>query len=122
MGQFTVFARIAEVEFSEIVTSSQDLGVKLRIYLVDKSFIDFFYSTRTTILRFAIHWERQHTDATFYRIDNTPDKKWRKVKSFPIHCHYKEYDSVIEPPFQIEKPLNLEQILRNFLRFTKTIL
>lgn len=76
MGKFTIFTRIAEVEFSEIVISSQDLGLKLRIYLRDKSFIDFFYTTRLKTQRFSVHWERQHVDSTIYRIDNTPDKKW----------------------------------------------
>ena len=36
MGKFTVFARIAEVEYADIVISCQDLGLKLRIYLTDK--------------------------------------------------------------------------------------
>lgn len=122
MGKFTIFARIAEIEFSEIVISSQDLDSKLRIYLIDKSFIDFFYSTKTKTQRFAIHWERQHADATIYRIDNTPDKKWRKVKSFPIHFHSREHSHVIDPPFNLKKNFELEDLLRSFLVFTRTII
>ena len=60
MEKFTAFARIAEIEFSDIILSTQDLGQKLRIYLKDKTFIDFFYTTRLKIVRFSIHWESTH--------------------------------------------------------------
>jgi hypothetical protein len=116
MGKFTKFARIAEIEFSNIVISCQDLSYKLRIYLKDKSFIDFFFSRKTKILRFSIHWERTHIDKTIYRLDNTPDKKWNKIKTFPVHFHYQKYESVKIPPFNTNKQ-NLENIFRDFLKF-----
>src|SRR5436309_1433607 len=99
MEKFTEFARIAEIEFSEIVLSTQDLGQKLRIYLPDKSFIDFFYTTNLKTKRFSIHWERTHIDGFIYRLDNTPDKKWRNVSTFPLHFHNKVYDNVTIAPF-----------------------
>ncbi len=46
MGKFAKFARIAEIEFSDLVLSTQNLGVKLRIYLLDKSYIDFYFTTK----------------------------------------------------------------------------
>ena len=119
MGKFTKFARIAEVEFSVIALSTQNLGLKLRIYLIDKSFIDFYFTTRTTVKRFSIHWERIHIDKTVYRLDNTPDKKWRKVKTFPIHFHNKKYNLVIKPPFVLKPKISLENIFRIFLQFTE---
>lgn len=122
MGKFSRFARIAEVEFSDIVLSTHHLGHKLRIYLKDKSFIDFFLTENLKITRFSLHWERRHIDKTIYRLDNTPDKKWKKVKSFPTHFHKEKYANVIPPPFNVSKKEKLETILRKFLNFAKKIL
>ncbi|MDP2750950.1 MAG: DUF6516 family protein, partial [Nanoarchaeota archaeon] len=83
MEKFAAFARIAEIEFSDIILSTQDLGHKLRIYLKDKTFIDFFYTTGLKTQRFSLHWERTHIDSSIYRLDNTPDRKWREVDTFP---------------------------------------
>lgn len=121
MGKFAAFARIAETEFSDIVIATQDLGHKLRIYLLDKSFIDFFFTTRPEKRRFAIHWERIHVDKTIYRIDNTPDKKWRAAATFPVHFHKKKYKNVTTPPFNVDK-IPLEELLRQFLNFSRNTL
>lgn len=118
MGKFAGFARIAETEFSDIVISTHDLGHKLRIYLKDKSFIDFFYTEKLKERRFSIHWERYHIDNTFYRLDNTPDPKWKKVKTFPEHFHFQKYNQVDVPPFPISS-LNLKVFFREFLNFAR---
>jgi len=117
MGKFTQFARIAETEFSDIVISSYDFGHKLRIYLRDKSFIDFFYTTQTNTHRFSIHWERIHIDNTIYRIDNMPDPKWEEIDTYPIHFHKGNYNTVEESPFDTN--LSLEELLRSFLSFAR---
>ena len=116
MEKFTKFARLAETEFPDIVISTHDLGHKLRVYLKDKSFIDFFYSTKSKITRFAIHWERVHLDGNFYRLDNTPDKNWSKVKTYPLHFHDKIYENVTSSPFE-SKNKTLLSIFRQFLNF-----
>jgi len=119
MEKFSEFARIAEIEFSDIVLSAHFLDYKLRIYFIDKSFIDFYFTTKTKKLRFAIHWERYHLDKKIYRLDNTPDKKWQKIKSFPLHFHNGSYNKVIKPPFKITKKDNLKNIFREFLKFVR---
>jgi|SRR3990167_9251606 len=119
MEKFAKFARIAEIEFSDIVLSTQDLNNKLRIYLEDKSFVDFYFTTTLKVQRFSIHWERQHLDKTIYRIDNTPDKKWKKTKFFPVHFHDKIYEKVKDPPFRFNLKISLEQIFREFLKFAR---
>lgn len=119
MEKFAKFARIAEIEFSDIVLSSQNLGHKLRIYLRDKSFIDFFYTTRLKDQRFSIHWEKTHIDGSIYRIDNTPDTKWNNVGTFPIHFHNKTYSVVESAPFPLNENVELMTVLRNFLRFVE---
>lgn len=120
MEKFAKFARIAEVEFSDIVLSTHGLDLKLRIYLKDKSFIDFFFTTKLKKQRISIHWERAHLDKTFYRLDNTPDKKWMKINTYPIHFHNSEYSKVRESPFAIKENLSLEVIFRMFLNFSKS--
>src|SRR3990167_5741214 len=101
MDKFSRFARIAETEFQDIVISSHDLGAKLRIYLTDKSFIDFFISSQSMLKRFSIHWEN--------------------VKSYPLHFHFKNYENVKVPVFDINnKPLT--DIYRAFLKFVRSAL
>lgn len=119
MEKFTAFARIAEIEFSDIVLSTQDLGNKLRIYLKDTSFIDFYFTTKLQTRKFSMHWERRHINASIFRIDNTPDKNWKKVKTFPLHFHNKTYENVDVPPFLVSKQNSLLTLFRNFLRFAK---
>ena len=119
MEKFAAFARIAEIEYSDIVLSTQALGTKLRIYLKDTSFVDFYYTTKLGKQRFALHWERVHVDGFIYRIDNTPDKKWNNVSTFPIHFHNKIYKDVTPPPFSMENDLALEKVFRDFFHFVK---
>lgn len=119
MAKFAKFARIAEIEYSDIILSTQDLGHKLRIYVNDKSFIDFFFTRKLKKQRFSIHWERSHIDKNIYRIDNTPDKKWKSVKSFPLHFHNERYDNVEVSPFILKQNYSLEDIFRSFLDFAK---
>lgn len=119
MEKFAKFARIAEVEYSDIVLSTQDLGYKLRIYIKDKTFIDFFYTSKLKTQRFSIHWEKTHIDKSIYRLDNTPDKKWTDVLTFPIHFHNKIYDHVEEAPFAVAQRDSLENVLRRFLSFVR---
>lgn len=119
MEKFEEFNRIAEIEYSDIVLSTQDLGNKLRIYLKDKSFIDFYFTKTLKIQKFSIHWERSHIDAVIYRIDNTPDKKWESVNTFPIHFHNKNYNKVEPSPFPIKQNEALKHIFRKFLNFVR---
>ena len=119
MEKFAAFARIAEIEFSDIVLSTQDLDHKLRIYLKDKTFVDFSYTAKLKTQRFSIHWERTHVDELIYRLDNTPDRKWRKVVTFPIHFHNKTYNQVVTAPFSVDQRISLKIVFRRFLSFVK---
>ncbi len=63
--------RIAETEFLTLVRSTTILRDKLRVVLVDGSYvdgsyIDFWWSTQIPG-RYAHHWERRHVDGTIYR-------------------------------------------------------
>lgn len=119
MEKFTAFARIAEIEFSDIILSTQDLGHKLRIYLKDKTFIDFFYTIKLENQKFSLHWERTHIDNSIFRLDNTPDRKLSEVSTFPTHFHNKTYNKVYPAPFTIDKKDSLKIIFRKFMKFVK---
>ncbi len=51
--------------YPEIVIDAEIVYGKLRIYLIDESFIDVWISRRLSN-RYAIHWERRHIDGTIY--------------------------------------------------------
>lgn len=122
MEKFSKFARIAEIEFSDIVLSTHLLDLKLRIYIKDKSYIDFFFTTSLKEQRFSIHWERNHVDKIIYRLDNTPDTKWKRVSTFPFHFHDGKYDKVKQTPFFVKEDFVLEEVFRDFLKFARKIM
>lgn len=90
--------QIAEVEFSTIIVDSQPFGDKLRLFLVDESYIDIWLSRKLNN-RFGFHWERQHVDGTLYRYDNFPDTDWHLVVTYPYHFHNGSQKKVETSPF-----------------------
>ncbi len=79
-------AYIAESEFADVVTGWDVIEGKLRLYIIDESFLDIWFS-RQLEGRYAYHWERRHVDETIYRWDNAKHDVWKKVKTFPHHFH-----------------------------------
>ena len=86
--------------------------VKLRIILVDKSFLDVYWSRSG---RFSLHWERRHVNGTVYRHDNAPHEKWRYVKSFPKHFHKGREDRVVDSNLP-DDPLGAVLTFLKFIR------
>ncbi|ABM81437.1 hypothetical protein Hbut_1622 [Hyperthermus butylicus DSM 5456] len=72
--------------YPEVVVDVEIVYGKLRIYLIDESFIDVWISRRLPN-RYAIHWKRRHIDGTIYRWDNTPHEINRHIPTFPHHFH-----------------------------------
>jgi Family of unknown function (DUF6516) len=89
---------IAEIEFNEIVIDGQLLGDKLRLFLLDSSYIDLWLSRKLKD-RFGFHWERRHLDGTLYRYDNFPDTDWNMVATYPYHFHNGSQKNVEASPF-----------------------
>ncbi len=56
MADLEDLKRIAEVEFADIVRTSMSIDYKMRIILIDNSFIDVFLSERLPN-KFGFHWE-----------------------------------------------------------------
>lgn len=114
MTSLEIIRRIAEIEFEQVVSFSEIIGKKLRLYLTDRSFIDIYIS-QTIKNRFAFHWEREHLDGKIFRFDNYPDTKWKKVKSFPYHFHNGDQSKVIATDFSQE----IIGGFRDFMRFVQ---
>ena len=107
--------QIAETEFSDIVVEAFSPDVnELRIFLIDGSFVDVWFSLKLEG-RYSDHWERRAVDGTIYRHDNAPHKRWETVKTFPRHVHDGSEERGVESDIS-EEP---EQALRSFLEFVR---
>jgi hypothetical protein len=107
-------AEIAEEEFFDVVLQAQIIGGKLRLQIIDGSYLDIWFSMKIEG-RFAYHWERRMIDGTIYRYDNRPHEKLRYMKSFPMHFHDESDDKIKEGEFG-EHP---RDILRAFLQIVR---
>lgn len=87
---------LAAIEFADTVTNAHSPGTnQARIYLIDGSFIDVWYSLKLAG-RYSYHWERRAIDGTTYRHDNAPYASWQFVATFPKHFHDGTELNVIE--------------------------
>lgn len=83
--------QVAVDEFGDIVVSA-DIDIlpsgdprKLRLQIVDGSFVDIFISVSG---RYSYHWQRTDAaNAAIYRHDNAPHASWRGVDTYPKHFH-----------------------------------
>jgi len=107
-----VLRRIAEIEFSHIVVQTDLIGAKLRVFLVDSSYVDVWASQKLSG-RFGFHWERRHINGCIYRYDNFPDTDWASVPTFPYHFHTGSQSCVIASPFSH----TVEAGFRDFMSF-----
>ena len=99
----TVYRALRQIslrDFPDIVLQAQILLLptgdphKLRIDIVDGSFLDVFISVSG---RYSYHWERRLIPAgDLYRHDNAPHRRWRHVATFPKHFHNGAEDRVVE--------------------------
>lgn len=106
--------KIAEIEFSDIVKTTSQVDFKLRIVLINNSFIDVYLSQKLPD-RFGFHWECMDASKTIYRYDNFPDKNWQSVATFPYHFHNSSQDSVEASPF----PSTTVEGFRAFMEFVR---
>ena len=79
-------ARIVEREFPDIVEHVEARKDRLRLHVIDGSFIDVWFSRRIPC-KYAFHWERRHIDGTVYRWDNAAHKGLEGLETFPHHFH-----------------------------------
>ena len=99
---YNIYKRLKEIsekEFFDIVINAEIIYTysgrarKLRIHLIDETFIDVWYSTEG---EYSYHWEQRGVRDSIYRHDNAPHQKWANIKTFPKHCHSMDESTVIE--------------------------
>ncbi len=108
-------ARVAEIEFSDIVEHTETIGTKLRVVLIEDGFVDIWLS-RKLEGRFGFHWEQEST-ALSYRYDNFPNTQWKYVPTYPFHFHDGSQNNVTDS-FCFEK--DITDGFRGFMRWVRS--
>ena len=109
---------ITETEFYDIVISAEIIHTysgrarKLRINLIDETFIDVWYSA---IGEYSYHWEQREIRDAVYRHDNAPHQKWAGIKTFPKHCHDMQENTVVESSISD----NPDEAIREFISIVR---
>ena len=78
---------------TDVIRSENGFPLKLRLYIIDGSVADVFYSSKG---RYSYHWERRPFNGTIYRHDNAPHHKWKNIRTFPKHFHNGQDHNVSE--------------------------
>lgn len=81
------------IDSTQIIASHTGRARKLRINIIDGTFIDVWHSPDG---EYSFHWEQNEIRSMIYRHDNAPHNKWSYVKTFPKHCHDGSQDNVTE--------------------------
>ena len=108
-------ARIAEIEFSDIVDSAERIGTKLRIILIKDGFIDVWLSRKLED-RFGFHWEQESTGLS-YRYDNFPNTMWKHISTYPYHFHNSSHNDVLDSS-RFEK--DIKEGFRGFMKYVRS--
>jgi len=107
-------ARIAEKEFSDIIGHGEVRKDRLRLHVIDSSFVDVWFS-RSIPCKYAFHWERRHIDNTVYRWDNAAHKRIEGLETFPHHFHKGSQRNIY--PFKTEE--TIEETFRIVLKYIR---
>jgi len=109
---YQALVRIAQAEFSDVVTNTTYIGGtssspnKLRIALVDGSFMDIWLSADGD---YAYHWERRRQTGQMYRWDNAPH--YPKIGTFPAHFHDGDESTISESYLSASSEAALREVL-----------
>ncbi|MEW6203336.1 MAG: DUF6516 family protein, partial [bacterium] len=114
---YAQLSRLALSDFGDVVENTKIIEGKLRLMLIDGSFMDVWFSIKKRGI-YAYHWERREIDGTIYRYNNLPDKKAKKLKTYPKHFHNKSESNVLESNLS-DKP---EEALRTILDSVRKII
>jgi len=96
---FNLIVETVSANFSDIVLDVQQRFTpsgaieRLRIFLLDDSFVDVWLSMSG---KYSFHWEHRHVRGLIHRHDNAPHVKWKNIKTFPKHFHDGNDDNVKE--------------------------
>lgn len=87
------------VDEGKIFFTESGEPLKLRLNIIDGSFIDVFYSVRG---RYSFHW----------RYDNAPHPRWKDIKTFPRHFHDGSEENCRESYLSDEPIAAMEEVLK----------
>jgi hypothetical protein len=85
---------------------------KLRVYIVDGSYLDIWLSGSG---KCSYHWEHRHTTGQIHRHDNAPHPSWSHVKTFPKHYH-EGSDNRVQESYLPDDPMQAVRIILTFIR------
>jgi len=99
-------ARVASAEFSSLLGGDPILlPDRLRLVLVDDSFLDVRYPTRT---KYSFHWQTRDRSVRINTAEHHPD-----LPTFPRHIHLDERTAVADNLTRLEN--SPEENLRSIL-------
>ena len=108
---------LALAEYDDIVTRTHFVGGtsaspnKLRLVLIDGSFLDIWLSPDGE--DYAYHWEQRRQRGQLHQWDNAPHHP--HVASFPAHFHEGDESTVFESDLDPAPEVALRQVL-NYVR------
>lgn len=114
---YRVLEKIAKSEFSDIVKNSALIGGKsaqpnkLRVFLIDGSFLDVWLSEEND---YSFHWEQRAVCGLIHRWDNAPDHP--EVESFPNHFHEGEENNIMSSHLDAD----MRDAFKEVLEFIRT--
>jgi len=110
--RYSSFLKIVYDEFSDIIIDVELHADRIRLILLDNSWIDIRYPVEN---KFSFHWQRGEK---IYRIDTAPHH--RNIRTFPRHIHFGSENNVIEDSVtEGSKPP--EENFRKFLLWVREI-
>ena len=116
LATYQALSRIALSEFADIVVDTVLVGGtslspnKLRLVLVDRSYLDVWLSQDGD---YAYHWEQRKQRGRLYRWDNAPHHP--HVRTFPDHMHDGSEQALVESSLDPVPQAALRKIL-DFVR------
>ncbi|ACB07441.1 toxin-antitoxin system TumE family protein [Candidatus Korarchaeum cryptofilum] len=106
--------KVIKEEYPDVALSIDLRDDRLRVYLVDNSFLDIWFSRRIPG-KYSFHWERRNVNGTVYRWDNAAHRSVTGINTFPHHFH--ESSQLNVKPFKPES--EWEDTLRDILNFIR---
>jgi hypothetical protein len=113
---YRTLEEIAKSDFPDIVKNSALIGGKsaqpnkLRVFLIDGSFLDVWLSEESD---YSFHWEQRAVRGLIHRWDNAPDHP--EVDSFPHHFHDGKENNIMSSQLDTDMKGAFKEVL-GFIR------
>jgi len=105
---------LIEKEFPDITHMTEQVYGKVRVHIIDGSYLDIWLSQKIPG-RFAYHWEHRHINGGLHRHDNRPHEHLRTMKNFPKHLHNGNEENVTKSDIP-DDPTEATRFFLTFIR------